>query len=695
MLRVALVRTGSKYGPEYVEILQDMIRRNLPYGFKGTIDCFTDQPEQIEGVQMRPSAGFGGWWDKIGLMREGLWPHGDRIWYFDLDTCIVGPLDKLFQYDGKFAAIRDFLNGVTLQSCVMTWTAGELNDVMIRWWADRFPMGPAGDQAVVERYGPKWVALQDIFPKAFTSYRRHSHIVIPDGAAVVNFHGEPKPHEVKDGWVPYVWKVGGGTANELMCVCNTGWIDVKRNIEYACSLNRVWFGKKLPERKEGTKTILIVGGGPSLRTTGPALRSLAQQGHRVLAVNNAAYWCEQICVSPDYQIMMDARPEMVRMVHPGATKYFASQCHPSVTDKANFLFHAYADGVEALIPHGEAGKADAFIGGGSTAGLIAMSLAYLLGYRNIHLFGFDSSIDGDHHHAYAQKLNDNMRILNVVVGGKEYFCQPWMARQVHEYQRLAQQLVSEGCEITCWGEGLLQAIHAEMSRSTRDADLRAIAILDHINGIENPVGVEIGVSVAELSMRLLRAHPSLKLYMVDPYFPPDKDSSWAKTADSIARRSMADFEAMCQTAAARTEEFGARAVRLRRASPGAAEEFENGSMDFVFIDADHSYEGCSNDISAWLPKVKPGGWLCGHDYDNAHPGCNGVKPAVDDFVRAMGVELELSHDYTWFVRVTNGEAHYQRQEVSFEQPVRWPRSILSSTRQVPCSERESSCNAAG
>jgi predicted O-methyltransferase YrrM len=48
-------------------------------------------------------------------------------------------------------------------------------------------------------------------------------------------------------------------------------------------------------------------------------------------------------------------------------------------------------------------------------------------------------------------------------------------------------------------------------------------------------------------------------------------------------------------------------------SLAAAETFPDGSLDLVFIDADHSYQAVKADIAAWRPKVKPDGILCGHD----------------------------------------------------------------------------------
>lgn len=56
-----------------------------------------------------------------------------------------------------------------------------------------------------------------------------------------------------------------------------------------------------------------------------------------------------------------------------------------------------------------------------------------------------------------------------------------------------------------------------------------------------------------------------------------------------------------------------------------ASQFADGSVDFVFIDDDHSYEGCKRSIAAWKPKIKPGGWMAGHDFD-----IEGVRQAVTE-----------------------------------------------------------------
>ena len=57
-------------------------------------------------------------------------------------------------------------------------------------------------------------------------------------------------------------------------------------------------------------------------------------------------------------------------------------------------------------------------------------------------------------------------------------------------------------------------------------------------------------------------------------------------------------------------------------------QFEDESIDIIFIDGDHSHEGFIKDIKLWYPKVKTGGIVSGHDYIW---GGNGVKPIIDSF----------------------------------------------------------------
>ena len=80
-------------------------------------------------------------------------------------------------------------------------------------------------------------------------------------------------------------------------------------------------------------------------------------------------------------------------------------------------------------------------------------------------------------------------------------------------------------------------------------------------------------------------------------------------------------------------------VDIRRGySFDVVKEFPDEYFDFIFIDADHTYEGCKGDILDWYPKVKKGGVLCGHDYVHRKVPTPkgtlvfGVVEAVDEWV---------------------------------------------------------------
>lgn len=75
---------------------------------------------------------------------------------------------------------------------------------------------------------------------------------------------------------------------------------------------------------------------------------------------------------------------------------------------------------------------------------------------------------------------------------------------------------------------------------------------------------------------------------------------------------------------------------IRMPSPKAADEFEDDSLDFVFIDANHDYEPVKADIAAWKPKIRKGGVLAGHDYKN---GWKGVDYAVKESLGSGNFEV--------------------------------------------------------
>lgn len=75
--------------------------------------------------------------------------------------------------------------------------------------------------------------------------------------------------------------------------------------------------------------------------------------------------------------------------------------------------------------------------------------------------------------------------------------------------------------------------------------------------------------------------------------------------------------------------------------------FEDKSFDFVFVDGSHKYEDVKADIRLWLPKVRVGGIIAGHDYWSPQNEC-GVKKAVDELIPAHKLRTEAT-DNGWGV----------------------------------------------
>lgn len=84
----------------------------------------------------------------------------------------------------------------------------------------------------------------------------------------------------------------------------------------------------------------------------------------------------------------------------------------------------------------------------------------------------------------------------------------------------------------------------------------------------------------------------------------------------------------------------------RTISWDAADNYEDDYFDFIYIDAGHNYEDVCKDIDAWMPKLKVGGIISGHDYwlDMTNPG---VVKAVDEKIDELNI---LPEQGVWWTK---------------------------------------------
>lgn len=137
----------------------------------------------------------------------------------------------------------------------------------------------------------------------------------------------------------------------------------------------------------------------------------------------------------------------------------------------------------------------------------------------------------------------------------------------------------------------------EIPNTTRDTFASLLCELDY------KIGAEVGVERGLYSEVLCKAIPNLKLFSVDAWTAYDnyRDHVSQEKLDAIqadATRRLAPFD--CKL--------------IKGFSMDVVKEFEDESLDFVYIDGNHEFQQTVNDICEWQKKVKVGGIIAGHDY---------------------------------------------------------------------------------
>jgi hypothetical protein len=217
---------------------------------------------------------------------------------------------------------------------------------------------------------------------------------------------------------------------------------------------------------------VLVAGGPSMRDRIHAIRMRHLAGQKIFALNGAAKFLNDHAIIPDYQVLLDPQPYLRSYLGLAKEYLIASQCHPDVFEaiEAPKLWHIATEHAEENTPQHPDG--DCLVGGGYTVGLTAMCLAYAMGYRTLHLYGYDSSVtkEGDHaypHPVYGSSLKYEVEPVAVVtIGGQKFRTTLTLAKQAEVFPKLCDDLNDAGCLITADCDGLIMAVINEMKIPT-------------------------------------------------------------------------------------------------------------------------------------------------------------------------------------------------------------------------------------
>ena len=164
----------------------------------------------------------------------------------------------------------------------------------------------------------------------------------------------------------------------------------------------------------------------------------------------------------------------------------------------------------------------------------------------------------------------------------------------------------------------------------------------------NGIGIEIGVQRGDFSRILLDTTELKEIILLD---------SWQhfENYQDLANHSQKMQDYLYDLVKKRFA--GEPRVRIIKGDCRVAVTgFDDESFDFIYHDANHTYEFVLQQLNAWFPKLKKGGIMAGHDYFDGEfdMGLFGVKSAVDEFCITNKIELHTTHEKEgkswWFVK---------------------------------------------
>ncbi|MCR4324232.1 MAG: class I SAM-dependent methyltransferase [Candidatus Curtissbacteria bacterium] len=156
-------------------------------------------------------------------------------------------------------------------------------------------------------------------------------------------------------------------------------------------------------------------------------------------------------------------------------------------------------------------------------------------------------------------------------------------------------------------------------------------------------GVEVGTEKGKNAQTMFEIIPNLKLYGVDAYkHHPQASHMYHAKLRNWDDKWFQDCKNQCLK-----RMNGKNFTLLQGFSENMADKMEDNSVDFVYIDSDHSYDSVMQDIIKWGRKVRKGGIMSGHDYffDNDKSGRRvKVTQAINDYTSVHGIRFYITDE---------------------------------------------------
>jgi hypothetical protein len=161
------------------------------------------------------------------------------------------------------------------------------------------------------------------------------------------------------------------------------------------------------------------------------------------------------------------------------------------------------------------------------------------------------------------------------------------------------------------------------------------------------VGAEIGVYTGNYSEVLCKGNPEMKLYSIDPWTVYESEG-----VDELYAQDQKALDGFYEETKTRLAPYNCEIIR--KPSMEAVKDFKEGSLDFIYLDANHDLKHVTEDIDAWAKIVRSGGIVAGHDYghfkrkDQGEPAKQAINAYVAEHKIKMLFLVNQNFQTTWF-----------------------------------------------
>lgn len=223
---------------------------------------------------------------------------------------------------------------------------------------------------------------------------------------------------------------------------------------------------------------VVVGSGPSLPSFVDEIKAERGKGRPICSIKGAHDFLIDNSLEPDLFVSCEPRDRPLKKTSARTTYLVASRCHTDLLDQLEkdkrevVLWHSASSRPDAPVPEGEGilewdelnlteecevWRGRYGVGGGTTSGLRAIYIGFLMGFRKFVLYGFDSCLAKDKFtKRFSGENIGKSKLIDVIVGGKRFWCNGALAQQAVEFQKLYEGMPNISIEAK--GEGLIAEI---------------------------------------------------------------------------------------------------------------------------------------------------------------------------------------------------------------------------------------------